>query len=173
MAADRNRATSRWHTARLAAHRARRIDLEIDEGEFVCVLGQTGCGKSTLLRLVLGSEQPHARPRSDRWRRASRAPTAPAATCRRSIPSFPIRPCSTTSPSARKSIEFNLSSRLTPRFLPPPPRVPPRGLRLPATASACTNRDAHKYPDQLSGGMQQRVAIAQALMTKPAHSADG
>src|SRR5262249_8531908 len=35
-----------------------RIDLEIEEGEFVCVLGQTGCGKSTLLRLVLGSEHP-------------------------------------------------------------------------------------------------------------------
>ena len=27
----------------------------IEEGEFVCLVGQTGCGKSTLLRLVLGS----------------------------------------------------------------------------------------------------------------------
>src|SRR5262245_61030830 len=35
-----------------------RIDLQIEEGEVVCVLGQTGCGKSTLLRLVLGSERP-------------------------------------------------------------------------------------------------------------------
>ena len=34
------------------------IGLRIEEGEFVCVLGQTGCGKSTLLRLVLGSEKP-------------------------------------------------------------------------------------------------------------------
>src|SRR5262249_8557253 len=34
------------------------IDLEIDEGEFICVLGQTGCGKSPLLRLVLGAEHP-------------------------------------------------------------------------------------------------------------------
>src|ERR1700746_2174515 len=34
------------------------VDLEIEEGSFVCVLGQTGCGKSTLLRLVLGSERP-------------------------------------------------------------------------------------------------------------------
>src|SRR5260370_7253620 len=36
------------------------IDLKIEEGEFVCLLGQTGCGKSTLLRLVLGSERPVA-----------------------------------------------------------------------------------------------------------------
>src|SRR3954454_14879199 len=34
------------------------IDLDIEEGEFVCLLGQTGCGKSTLLRMVLGSEWP-------------------------------------------------------------------------------------------------------------------
>ena len=34
------------------------INLHIDEGDFICVLGQTGCGKSTLLRLVLGSERP-------------------------------------------------------------------------------------------------------------------
>jgi NitT/TauT family transport system ATP-binding protein len=36
------------------------VDLSIEEGEFVCLLGQTGCGKSTLLRLVLGSERPSA-----------------------------------------------------------------------------------------------------------------
>ena len=34
------------------------IDLNIEDGEFVCLLGQTGCGKSTLLRLILGSERP-------------------------------------------------------------------------------------------------------------------
>ncbi|MDP9112899.1 MAG: ATP-binding cassette domain-containing protein, partial [Acidobacteriota bacterium] len=34
------------------------ISLQFQEGEFVCLLGQTGCGKSTLLRLLLGSEQP-------------------------------------------------------------------------------------------------------------------
>src|SRR5437870_1650058 len=34
------------------------VSVQIREGEFVCVLGQTDCGKSTLLRLVLGSERP-------------------------------------------------------------------------------------------------------------------
>src|ERR1700722_13171686 len=34
------------------------INLSIEEGEFVCLLGQTGCGKSTLLKLILGAEMP-------------------------------------------------------------------------------------------------------------------
>ena len=32
------------------------IDIRIEEGEFVCLLGQTGCGKSTLLKMILGAE---------------------------------------------------------------------------------------------------------------------
>lgn len=32
------------------------IDMEVEEGEFVCILGQSGCGKSTLLRLLAGLE---------------------------------------------------------------------------------------------------------------------
>ncbi|MEE1087014.1 MAG: ABC transporter ATP-binding protein [Schaedlerella sp.] len=34
------------------------IDLEVEDGEFVCILGQSGCGKSTLLRLLAGLEKP-------------------------------------------------------------------------------------------------------------------
>src|SRR6516162_966097 len=36
------------------------IDLEIQSGEFISIVGQTGCGKSTLLRLILGEERPSA-----------------------------------------------------------------------------------------------------------------
>lgn len=34
------------------------IDLEIEDGEFVCIVGKSGCGKSTLLNLIAGLEQP-------------------------------------------------------------------------------------------------------------------
>lgn len=37
-----------------------RINLEIKDGEFVCVVGQSGCGKSTLLNLIAGLEKPTA-----------------------------------------------------------------------------------------------------------------
>ena len=34
------------------------IDLNVEKGEFICILGQSGCGKSTLLRLIAGLERP-------------------------------------------------------------------------------------------------------------------
>lgn len=34
------------------------INMDVDTGEFVCILGQSGCGKSTLLRLLAGLEKP-------------------------------------------------------------------------------------------------------------------
>ena len=34
------------------------INVEVEDGEFVCILGQSGCGKSTLLRLLAGLEKP-------------------------------------------------------------------------------------------------------------------
>src|SRR5450432_2993134 len=141
------------------------IDLEIQEGEFVCVLGQTGCGKSTLLRLVLGCEQAT----SGRVLIAGRERTQPDRT-RGYVPQkyslFPDKTVLDNITFGPEVAEFSLLGRMTPRFY-----RRRRELRRQAfeylRRIGMQESDAGKYPDQLSGGMQQRVAIAQALMTQP------
>jgi NitT/TauT family transport system ATP-binding protein len=141
------------------------IDLQIREGEFVCVLGQTGCGKSTLLRLVLGSE----RPLRGRVLIDGREHCHPDRT-RGYVPQkyslFPDRTVLRNITFGGELSEFSLFGRLTPRYYR-------RRRELSEEAMSYLRRlglresDAAKYPDQLSGGMQQRVAIAQALLTQP------
>ena len=131
-----------------------RIDLAIEEGEFVCVLGQTGCGKSTLLRLLLGSEHPtegrilidgreHHQPDRTRGYVPQKYSLFPDKTVLENITFGP------------EVSEFRRRIDLRQQALDNLRQI---GL---------TEADQRKYPDQLSGGMQQRVAIAQALMTKP------
>ncbi len=141
------------------------IELEIEEGSFVCLLGQTGCGKSTLLRLVLGSERPlrgrilidgSEHPQPDRTR--GYVP--------QKYSLFPDKTVLDNITFGPEVSEFGLLGRLTPKFFH-------RRRELRAEAHEYLRRiglresDAGKFPHQLSGGMQQRVAIAQALMTCP------
>ena len=142
------------------------IDLQFEEGEFICLLGQTGCGKSTLLRLLLGSEQPCWRARPDRRHVNTISRIARAATFRRSIRCFPDKTVLDNITFGAECSEFGLFQCFTPRYFR-------RRREFRAQAMDYLRRiglreaDAAKYPDQLSGGMQQRVAIAQALLTKP------
>jgi NitT/TauT family transport system ATP-binding protein len=141
------------------------IDLEIDEGEFVCVLGQTGCGKSTLLRILLGAEQPQ-RGRVLIGGRVHSRPDRSRGYVPQKYSLFPDKTVLDNLTFGPESIEFSLASRLTPRFF----RQRREFRRLAfdyLRRIGLHESDAHKYPDQLSGGMQQRVAIAQALMTNP------
>jgi NitT/TauT family transport system ATP-binding protein len=141
------------------------INLEITEGEFVCVLGRTGCGKSTLLRLLLGSERPgtgrilidgreHRRPDRSRGYVPQRYALFPDKTVLDNITFGP------------EVSEFNLLGRLTPAFYRRRREFRAQALEY-LRRIGLRESDARKYPDQLSGGMQQRVAVAQALMTEP------
>jgi len=141
------------------------LDLSIFEGQFVAVCGQTGCGKSTMLRMILGAERPtrgrilidgRELPRPDRHR--GYVP--------QKYSLFPDKTVLNNITFGPEMEEFGLLRRLTPRFMR-------RRAELRQTALGYLRRmglqesDGGKYPDQLSGGMQQRVAIAQALIMKP------
>jgi len=141
------------------------IDLEIEEGEFVCVLGQTGCGKSTLLRLLLGCEHPtsgrilidgveHQQPDRTRGYVPQKYSLFPDKTVLDNITFGP------------EVSEFSLIGRMTPRFYQRRRELRTKAMEY-VRRIGLREQDARKYPDQLSGGMQQRVAIAQALMTEP------
>ena len=141
------------------------LNLDIHPGELVTVCGQTGCGKSTMLRLILGSERPSSgqvlidgvvlsRPDRNRGYVPQKYSLFPDRTVLDNITFGP------------EMEEFGLLGRLSLRF-----HRRRRELRAAAfnmlSQVGLHPSDAHQYPDQLSGGMQQRVAIAQALIMQP------
>ncbi len=141
------------------------LDLTVAPGEFVTVCGQTGCGKSTMLRLILGSEQPAAGkvlidgvqlPRPDRNR--GYVP--------QKYSLFPDKTVLENITFGPETEEFGLLGRLTPKFFKRREEFRAEARRL-LQQMGLQQADAEKYPDQLSGGMQQRVAIAQALIMRP------
>ena len=142
-----------------------RLNVTIEPGEFIAVCGQTGCGKSTMLRLILGAERPatgrvliegRELPRPDRNR--GYVP--------QKYSLFPDKTVLDNITFGPEMEEFGLLGRLTPKFF-----RRRRELRSIARSylrqMGLDESDALKYPDQLSGGMQQRVAIAQSLMMRP------
>jgi len=141
------------------------IDLEIESGEFVSVVGQTGCGKSTLLRLILAEEKPS----QGRVLVAGRERSQPDRYCGYVPQKYSLFPDKTVLDNVTFGPEvtgLRGFSRLSPQG-----RGRLREFRAEAQEylrhTGLHEADARKYPHQLSGGMQQRVAIAQALIMKP------
>ncbi len=141
------------------------LNLSIEQGEFVSVVGETGCGKSTLLRLLLGSEKPTAgrvivdgkvvrHPSRDRGYVPQKYSLFPDKTVLRNVAFGPI------------AESFSLPCLISPRWWKHRSAVYREAMAT-LLRVGLLERDAHKYPDQLSGGMQQRVAIAQSLLMKP------
>jgi NitT/TauT family transport system ATP-binding protein len=141
------------------------VNLDIHPGEFISIVGQTGCGKSTLLRLVLAEEMPtrgqvlvEGSPRKQPDRRCGYVP--------QKYSLFPDR-------TVLENITFGLEVTEIGIFggFSPARRVRRQEFRLEALGylrrMGLRESDAAKYPHQLSGGMQQRVAIAQALIMRP------
>jgi NitT/TauT family transport system ATP-binding protein len=128
------------------------ISLQIDEGEFVSILGPSGCGKTTFLKIVAG--------------------LIPASAGRVSIAGVPV-----TEPPDQVGVVFQAPTLLRWRTVLDNVLVPAEARGLPRPQYAPAAHDlirlvgldgfADHYPRELSGGMQQRVALSRALLLDP------
>ncbi len=135
------------------------VDLRIERGEFVAILGPSGSGKSTLLALMAGLDRPSkGEVRLDGTPIHDLSEDHLAILRRQEIgfvfQSFQLLPNHT----ARENI-------LLPLELATAERPGPRADELLAQVGLADR--GHHYPVQLSGGEQQRVALARAFATRP------
>jgi len=129
------------------------IDITVGDNDFVTILGPSGCGKSTLLRLVAGLDVPS----SGQILLEGRPVTSPGPDRGMVFQSYTLFPWLTVA----DNIAFGLREKGVPAA--ERKRVVDEWLvRVGLTAFA------QHYPKQLSGGMQQRTAIARALANDPA-----
>ncbi|MBE9002938.1 MULTISPECIES: nitrate ABC transporter ATP-binding protein [unclassified Nostoc] len=130
------------------------IDLKIQQGEFVSLIGHSGCGKSTLLNIIAGLDRASVggvtlegrevrEPSPDRMVVFQNYSLLPWLTVRENIALAVDEVYKSKPKSDRRSIIEE--------------HIEMVGLRL----------AANKRPSELSGGMKQRVAIARALATRP------
>jgi len=142
------------------------IDLKVRPKELVTLVGPSGCGKSTLLRLILGWEQPKSGIVQIDGEDAS-APNRDRGIVFQKYSLFPHL-------TVLENVIFGLELEQIPfmwKWLWYPGYLGRRKSWVNEAKNFLERmrlaEHANKYPHELSGGMQQRVAIAQALIMKP------
>jgi len=139
-----------------------KVDLDIAEGAFVSIIGPSGAGKSSLLRVILGQEMPT---RGEIL--LDGAPLARECGPDRGVvfQRYSVFPHLTALQNTMFGLECESAPLLARLF---------GAAKAKARAEAVAMLEAvglgdslHLYPAQLSGGMQQRLAIAQALIKRP------
>ena len=139
-----------------------RINLTVEAQEFCAIVGASGCGKSTFLRLLLSEERP-----SRGEIQLGGVPLAEEPTADRGVvfQRYSVFPHLTVMENLILPLELR-SSRFWGRLFGTRRRqAKEKAETLLERVGLSHARDA--YPKTLSGGMQQRLAIAQALMPKP------
>jgi len=139
-----------------------RLNLRVEAGDFCTVVGASGCGKTTFLRMLLGEEEPTrgeirldgdplaAEPGPDRGIVFQRYSVFPHLTALENV---------MLGPELR-------GARLTGHLLGSARRQAREQARE-MLAAVGLEQARDKYPAQLSGGMQQRLALAQSLVMQP------
>jgi nitrate ABC transporter ATP-binding subunit len=130
------------------------INLTVQEGEFVCVIGHSGCGKSTLLDMVAGFRQPT----QGEVRLQSEPIQAPGPDRMVVFQNYALLPWLT----AYENIHLGVEAVFPRHSAAAKKQIVMEHLDLVGLAEA-----AHKKPAALSGGMKQRICIARALALRP------
>ena len=130
----------------------RDVNLTARKGEFVCIVGPSGCGKSTLLNMIAGFDRPT---RGDLRLRGQEIvkPGADRGVVFQEHALFPWL-------TVRQNVGFGMSLRHV-------PYAEREGRVMEHLKLVGLSEFADMYPEQLSGGMRQRAAIARALANDP------
>ena len=141
------------------------VDLQVPRGRFVSVIGPSGCGKSTLLRLIAGLEGP------DVGEVAICGETPATATAHKMIgfvPQVPaLLPWLDVLGNVRLLEKVNRAGTLRRRNAPTAVRDGLASDPVALLQRLGLGDVLHRRPGQLSGGMQQRTAIARAFALQP------
>ncbi len=130
------------------------IDLTVDEGEFVCLIGHSGCGKSTLLDTVSGFRQPS----SGEVKLKGKLIERPGPDRMVVFQNYCLLPWKTVFENVYLAVKA---------VHPTKSKAEKTELVHKHLAMVGLDEAADKRPGQISGGMKQRVAIARALATYP------
>jgi cell division transport system ATP-binding protein len=137
-----------------------RVSLAVDRGEFVFLVGPTGCGKSTLIKTLIRDEAATDGTVRIAGRDIGALPEKKIPQLRRNIGTvfqdFKLLPDRTVYDNVAYALQVIGASRAQIRT------QVPETLRLVGLSTKL-----HSYPDQLSGGEQQRVSIARAFVNHP------
>jgi cell division transport system ATP-binding protein len=137
-----------------------RVSMRIGRGEFVFLVGPTGCGKSTSLRLLIKELEPSAGEIFIAGRNLNEVERSKVPYLRRNIgvifQDYKLLPNRTVYDNVAYSLQVIGESRQSIR------RKVPDILRLVGLSTKL-----HNFPDELSGGEQQRVSIARAFVNHP------
>jgi putative ABC transport system ATP-binding protein len=151
-----------YRTGKLAFPALRGVDLTVDEGDLVAIVGPSGSGKSTILNMITGIDRPTAGAVTVAGRRIDAMGEEELAVWRGAnvgivFQFFQLLPTLTALENAVLPLEFGRRGHRRERL-----GVARRNLDLVGLGDKLDH-----LPSELSGGEQQRVAIARALAAEP------
>jgi bicarbonate transport system ATP-binding protein len=130
------------------------VNLTVNEGEFICVIGHSGCGKSTLLNMVSG----FAHPTTGSVTVGGKTITEPGPDRMVVFQNYALLPWLTVFDNVYLAVDS---------VHPNKPEQEKRAIVRDHLALVGLTEAAEKKPTQISGGMKQRVSIARALAIRP------